>query len=93
MGVLFGVQPDSCDCGVPVTACKADCRTVYRSLRTGATDAEVLWFEARDLDSGISVKADEIAGQPGVMSKELARGDAGKDRLVSKLEKTVKEFT
>lgn len=82
MGFLFGVQPPLVEDGIE-----------FRRLRTGATDAHVLWFEARDLASGISVKADELEGKPGVMSTRLAAGDEGKQRLISKLLDAVEEFT
>lgn len=106
MGVLFGVQPTCCECMVildegqktersepcPFEACPNDCEVSLRRLRTGATDEEVLWFEATHVPSGLTVKADEIPGKPGVMSTIKARGDAGKQRIVDKLLKAVEEF-
>lgn len=93
MGFLFGVQPDSCSCGVAFDECEHGCTVRYRSLRTGATDDHVLWFSATDLETGITVKADEIPGFPGVMSQKKAAGDAGRQRLYDKLVEAVKEFT
>lgn len=97
MGHLFGVQPDSCECGF-LTDPEPDgkghdpqCDITYRSLRTGATDDEVLWFHAHHRPSGLNCAADEIA--PGVMSTQRARGEVGKTRITAKLLALVEEFT
>jgi hypothetical protein len=80
MGIMFGVQPVITEDGVEL-----------HSLRTGATDDDLLWFKA--VGSGVTVSADEIEGKPGVMSTQRARGEAGKARLLAKLQATIKERT
>lgn len=62
------------------------------SIRTGSGDDDVLWYRAMHVGSMIAVKGDEIAGQPGVMSQELCRGEPGKERLLARLVRAVDEF-
>jgi hypothetical protein len=82
MGILHGVQPPVLEDGVD-----------YYSMRTGDEKAPLLWFKAVHIISGLSVNADELSGQPGVMSFQRAAGDAGKARLKDKIAKLVEEFT
>lgn len=86
MGLIHGVQPPLIEEGVE-----------YHSVRQGGaaegSEAPILWFKATDLATGHSVKADEVSGQPGVMSVNRAVGAAGKARLKDKLAKVVSEFT
>lgn len=85
MGLIHGVQPPIIENGVE-----------YHSVRQGGaaegSEAPLLWFKAVDLATGHSVKADEVSGQPGVMSVLRAAGEAGKGRLKDKLDKVVAEF-
>lgn len=85
MGLIHGVQPPIVEDGVE-----------YYSVRQGGAaegDAPILWFKALDLATGHSVKADEVSGQPGVMSVIRASGEAGKGRLKDKLAKVLAEFS
>lgn len=85
MGLLHGVQPPLVEDGAE-----------YHSVRQGGaaegSEAPLLWFKAVDLASGLSVKADDLAGHPGAMSVVLATGNAGRARLKDKLAKVVAEF-
>lgn len=86
MGLIHGVQSPLVEDGVE-----------YYSVRQGGaaegSEAPLLWFKAIDLATGHSVKADEVSGQPGVMSINRAVGTAGKSRLKDKLAKVVAEFS